>query len=510
MRNLKKGIFISLFSCLLALLPACGTYNPALNNSDSQHSGAAQQPELDNDPTNDFTVQLRLDGETYAPTAAINAYWRDDYSIHIAPVNDDGIARIDGLDGDYKVTLSNVPHGYAYDPNGYTATNDSRNIIIDMYTLNAVNGAGLSLYNCYHVNGTGVYAFTATEVGETAYFEFAPKTNGTYTVESWVDVHDDGINPICTAYFGTSAYKHSPYTVTDVGVCGSYTRNFIHTIEIADSNISSSGGGSQTFTFAITAETKSGVYPVTIAFAIKRNGDFDLAGSQKTIVKPQADLSHFDFDAFNALAGSTVVGAETLYPGTTSSYIFDEENYKLWEIDDGGDGVYHVYDPTKYPDTKGYGPVLFAYITKSCRFLDAAFTEIEAIGNKALTVNGTENYKQFIEGFDAVASAGYYCVSNCPCHNPSDRNKACAPGCTNCNPYCTPCPADMIGKEGYAAWCNADGVVPVTEELKEFLQKFAISQRYFADGAGWVETNGKISVDAYEDSQWLFACGYYA
>ena len=66
-----------------------------------------------------------------------------------------------------------------------------------------------------------------------------------------------------------------------------------------------------------------------------------------------------------------------------------------------------------------------------------------------------------------------------------------------------------MGKEGYADWCNADGVVPVTEELAEFLQKFAISQRYFADGDGWVETNSRKSIDAYEDSQWLFACGYY-
>ena len=66
----------------------------------------------------------------------------------------------------------------------------------------------------------------------------------------------------------------------------------------------------------------------------------------------------------------------------------------------------------------------------------------------------------------------------------------------------------MIGKEGYNAWCNSDGVAPVTAELADFLQKFAISQRYFADGDGWAERNNGIY--AYEDSQWLFACGYYA
>ena len=133
---------------------------------------------------------------------------------------------------------------------------------------------------------------------------------------------------------------------------------------------------------------------------------------------------------------------------------------------------------------------------------------MEAIGNSALTVSTTENYKQFIEGFHAVASNGFYCLNNCPCHIGVDDGepKACPPGCTTCLPNCTPCPAELINKEGYAQWTNSDGVAPVTPELADFLQKFAISKRYFADGEGWAERKG---VDAYEDSQWLFACGYY-
>ena len=203
------------------------------------------------------------------------------------------------------------------------------------------------------------------------------------------------------------------------------------------------------------------------------------------------------------------MGAETLYPGTSNSYMFDEDNYKVWQINEGGDGVYHVYDPDKYASTNGYGPILVAFISKPCRFLNVAFTEIESMGNKVLTVNGSENYKQFIEGWEAVASAGYYCDFNCKCHPASDPYKACPPGCTKCNPTCTPCPEDMMYKPGYAAWCNADGVAPVTEELAEFFQKYATSHRYFADGDGWVEKHKAFAIDAYEDSQWLFPCGYY-
>ena len=67
----------------------------------------------------------------------------------------------------------------------------------------------------------------------------------------------------------------------------------------------------------------------------------------------------------------------------------------------------------------------------------------------------------------------------------------------------------MMHKPGYAALCNADGVAPFTKELAEFFQKYAITQRFFADGDGWVEKNKKVPIDAYEDSQWLFPCGYY-
>ena len=49
----------------------------------------------------------------------------------------------------------------------------------------------------------------------------------------------------------------------------------------------------------------------------------------------------------------------------------------------------------------------------------------------------------------------------------------------------------------------------LTPELKDFLQEYSISQLLFRDGNGWVEENPNIKVDAMEDDQWLFACGYY-
>jgi hypothetical protein len=337
--------------------------------------------------------------------------------------------------------------------------------------------------------------------------QFAPQKNGEYTVESWVNVIDDDVSPICLAYYGSSSFKYGEHKVETVGVCGSYTRNFIHTVNIADENISSAG--SQTFTFAVSAETKSGVYPVNLTFAVKRNGGFDSEKRDRTTMIPEQDWSKFDFKAFNKLAGGNIVGAETLYPGTTDSYMFNEDNYKLWPISEGGDGVYHLFDKEKYPSTGGYGPVLVAYISAPCRYVDAAFINIEQSGNSALVVNGTDNYRVFIRGFESVAAEGYYCLTDCPCHRDGSP-LACPAGCETCSLSCTPCPDELKDVKGYVSYCNADGVAPVTEELKAFLQGFAITQRYFADGEGWVERSSKYPIDAYEDSQWLFACGYYA
>ena len=72
------------------------------------------------------------------------------------------------------------------------------------------------------------------------------------------------------------------------------------------------------------------------------------------------------------------------------------------------------------------------------------------------------------------------------------------------------------GAKGYSQYVNSDGVYPVTQELKEFLQEFASCNSYFKDGDGVAErylrsdgTYVKI-YDASETNMWLFAVGYYA
>lgn len=529
MKTFKKIISLLFAVVMIFSVTACeGEYNYAVGGGTGGGNSGDDMPDapvLDGDPTNDFTVTLRADGEPYSPRMKMYAYWSDGFSVHTAPIDENGVARIDGLDGDYKVTLSAVPNEYTYDPNTHIATNDARNIVLDLYTLNHLTGSGTGMYDCYHFSKTGVYSAVIESAEDEIWFQYAPDGSGTYTVESWVDTTADNINPYIEVYGGSSQFKYHIRTVNDGGAMGSYTINFVHTVQIAAENISS--GGQVVYTFALKADSKNNKYPITVTFAVKRDGDFELGGTNngsasKGLVVPQFDFSQYDVENHNYDDSYTMKYPEYLFEGTSDTYIFDEERFKLWEIEKGGDGFYHVYDKEKYPDTEGYGPILYANITSACRFIDKAFTDIEygsnamdgtaTIINSALSING-KNYKHFIEGHTQLVKFGYYCVSSCPCHASSQENTdwACTPDCTKCDKECRRCPEELIGHEGYRAYANDDGMVAVTAELKEFLLGYCEKQIFFYDGRGTLE-DGPINGVYYQavgESGWLFACAYY-
>lgn len=529
MKKWNKFIAILLTVFMLFSLAGCtGEYQGAIGGGIFGGGGdsISGAPELDDDPSNDFTVTLKADGQPYSPRMEMYVRWNDGFSIHTAPVDKSGVARIDGLDGDYRVTLSAVPNEYTYDPNGNIATNDERNIILNLYTLNRLTGSGTGPYDCYNFTKTGVYCATINSPNDAIFFQYAPDRSGTYTIESWADTTADNINPYIDVYIGSSAWKQYAYTTDDGGAVGSYTINFIHTVQIADENISS--GGQAVYTFAVKAESKNNKYPITITFAVKRDGNFELGGvdsiSGNEMVVPKHDFSNYDVAAHTYDKSLyTMKYPEYKFEGMSNVYVFDEANFKIWEIDNGGDGFYHVYNKDAYPDTDGYGPILYAHIASTCRFIDRPFDKIEydangATDNNALRVNG-KNYKQLIEGYDYISTFGninggsYYCTTDCTCHDASvsKKNWACPPSCTNCTPNCRRCPEELMGKKGYKEFVNPDGMVAVTAELKDFLLGYSSKQTFFYDGRGTLETNmtnGKY-FQAVGESGWLFACAYY-
>ena len=514
---MKRVLYTFLILLLALSLSGCGEYfTPIVSPGDEETqppSGSNSSENLKDDP-NAFTVSIRYNGEPYIPRAkdGVQAQWTDGFSLYVADFADDGVARVAGLDGDYRITLVNLPDGYLYDPNAYVATNDSKQVVIDIYKPIRTSGYGTGMWDCIEISKTGVYRVELTSAEHKVFFQYAPDASGTYTVESWTSTAEGQYNPMVDVYNGSIAYKTFAYTLNDGGYCDGYTQNFKHTVEIAEEQMSS-GGGQAVFTFAVHADSKNGVYPVYLDIAVKLNGAFSLDLAQNEMVIPKEDFQQTPEYDPREYAWKW---AETSTVGVEGRYEFDGSMFKLFSKEedvngDGigdGDGYYHLYDAK----TNTYGPILYAKIDQPCRFLDLAFTHVEDPGNKSLTVNGNENHKFFIEGHQT--EVGYFCVSHqqnnvyCPCL--ATCGGMCLDGCESCHEQCNTVSQELLDcKGGYADFVNSDGVYAVTEELKHFLQSYSISQRLFADGNGWVEENPTVKVDAKEEDQWLFACGYY-
>lgn len=529
----KRIIPIILVLIMLFSLFGCGEYHYAQTGGGKKPGGntggGVEQPEMNNDPTDDFVVTLTVDGAPYVPRTEMSIYWSDGFSVHAAPVNNMGEARIDGLDGDYRITVNGLPNDFTYNPNGSIATNDDRVVEVPLYPLTFLAGGGTGIYDCYKFKHTGVYCAVIENPGDGIFFEYAPTGNGVYTIESWIDISADSINPYVDVYYGSTQWKAYEKTTDDGGPMGSYTINFVHTVSIAEENISQ-GGGQAVYTFAVKAESKNNNYPIIVTFAVKRNGGFELNYAGKVY---GTAIPTYDFDSHDASAHEYGSEYKISYPyytlaGQSNTRVFDDRTVKLWKKSHGGDDFYHVYDLEKYPETGGYGPILYAYITKPTQFIDAALFGIEYKGGDPTsgeTINGDIssvgglNYKHFIEGYTQLATYGninggsYYCVSDCPCHANSGSNEgwACVDGCTTCNAACRNIPEELVGCEGYQSIANSDGLVPVTEELKVFLDEYCKKKTFFFDGKGYIDmsTVGGYNYQAVGDSGWLFACAYY-
>lgn len=419
-----------------------------------------------------FTVKLTLDGEDFIPDddETIFVQWTDGFNYHSAELVD-GVASVVGLDGDYRVTLSSVPSGYAYNPNIYIATSESRDIAIELREISKIRGVtsstGSGLYNCFKISGTGIYTVEINRASQVAYFEFSPTREGTYTIESWVDVTENRVNPIMDLYNGTFAAKYFDSTIDGGAASSTYTKNFQHKINTGEAFIGN------TYTFGVRVSEIGGKYPQKIVFAVTRNGTFDPPTTEYEMVIPTERFERtpeYDSSLYTYTEAYTTVGGVKLYDSTRFGYNEERGCYCLYNEQTG----------------KFDGPILYAKINLPTLYLDRSLAGIE-LDNNSLRISATEDYSLFVKGWSAIVAEWDVWLDSL-----SEEEF---------DYY-----ADSIEAQGYATYCNSDGVYKVTEELKDFLQKFSISQLYFRDGDGWVEW---YDVYADEDSQWLFACGYY-
>ena len=433
---MKKAllVFVSLITALL--LVGCGSFiPPSAGGSGSSSSGGGTTYD-----ERSFVVILTCDGAPYSPEIEMAAQWSGAEGIYSAAFDKNGVAVMEGLDGEYHVTLSAVPEGYTYDCNGYVADIHRKHIEIELLRIIPTTGTGAGLYQsdgCIRLTKLGTYRTTLNSSRQVVYYEYKPTSQGKYSVTSWVDATENQINPVMDYHRGTVGFKSvAPSEVyNDGGASSTYTKNFRFIIEAAADMVSGGTQGS-VWTFGVHADAVRGrEYPVTVDFTIKFEGDYSRDEENYTPAYATGNLQK-------------IKPAGTFrYNYKDSARLLDESRFAL----NPDDGYYHlVSNPDK---------ILFAVLNKDCEVFaptesGQGFMDVLIYGR--LFFNG-KNYMPFIDA--------------------------------------------------YSAHCNTDGAHPVTQELKEFLQGYAVYQLLFMDGNGIAET--KTRLKSAESDQWLFACGYY-
>ena len=523
---MKKFICAMMALLLVFSMTGCGELRQGVVGTRPSQPDASGPVDVGNEEA--YTVTLMKDGYRYIPDMEIYAQWTDGYSYYTAKFDDSGVATMPGLDGDYTVTLSAVPYDYTYNTNGYKVSSDNRNIVIDIYRIYLGEGEGTGQYypEIKDMSHYGVYNITVDGPDDVVYCRFLPGEKGIFNIESWVDTAEDNVNPKMDLYQGTAAFNWYAETIDDGGSQSKtgFCKNFKYTYTIMEEEV-----GNQ-FTFAVRATAKDGRYPVTVQVVIERLGDPPNKYFREMVV-PEEVIRYapeMEMQVGVDAEGNPIMQKMDFVWAENGGTMFDQRMYKLWKQEDGGDGYYHLYDAEKYAETGGYGPTLYAKITQASRYI-AALSEVEyqGTGNKYLTqmtdASNYKNYKHFIEGYRALAEVrvvdtqagtlgSYYCVGGCECHENIKVGDltGCVDGCTKCDKNCMQVREELYGAPGYANGANTDGCYPVTEELKELLQMFAINRTFFVDGTGVVETHEQYPMDSDEESQWLFCCGFYA
>lgn len=427
---MKKRIFPLLICVVAASLLFCLVACSKLESD---------EPEPIAPPVEDtaFTVSLLLEGEPFSPPIPISAQWSGEDGKFSAEFDENGVARMEGLDGDYHVTLSAVPEGYTYDPNGYRATNANKKLDVEILKIIPTEGEGASSYDAIVVQSLGTYRTTLDGVEDVVFYQYYPTEEGHYSIESWVDTTANDVNPLLDVYIGTFAYNRFSHTQDDGGEKSTFTKNFRYDVQLSEDMIGN------VWTFGVRADARGGKFPINIDFTIKYEGVYD---------PPATYYEHMD--AAGPFVNLRPMGVAR-YNYADTGRVLDGDRFRL----NPADGFYHLYDSEgEYQnDEDRYGAILFTYI------------------NVDFEVLQTDSHHGFCDPLVSLTfeNRDYY---------------------------------DFIDE--YVAYCNSDGGHPVTADLKEFLQLYALNQRLFFDGNGWAETTADLR--SAEDDMWLFSCYYYA
>lgn len=501
MKRKTRAIVMILMATLfsLAALTGCfGSTNELPTDPGLETPNKPVDPAKPTDPdqpeAGTFSAQIVVkngdgDLEEFDSDEEVYVVWRnlEQEETKTAKVNRKGVATVEGVDGNYSVGLAVLEdkgteqehfvytlQDYSYNPNIYFCDNDNRKVTIEVVPLsNPTRGNGKTLYRelsptegIYEMSGMGTYRASVPGVSldtnplnnnnrnpNLVFYQFVPTQRGRYTIETWVSVYDNAVNPIVNVYYGSLTFKYLNKIVDEGGeaAAGGFTKNVKWTIETGSEFIGN------VYAFAIRAQSRSGEFPVSIDFTVSYESDWE--------------YEHLPHEVVEAKEANLATPTET---GTLQRV--GQQSGGVWLYRPDGyayskqDGYWHVYSEEDYPETNGYGPRLVVYFTTPTPFSiatgedggDLSFAEL-------LNVQG-DNPFQF--GNDDATFIYDY--------------------------------TEFV--QTYAKVCNSDGVCYVTQEMKEFLQNYALGHQLFWDGLGSIEAQGAY---AEESAMWLFACAYY-
>lgn len=477
----KFLIFLITIAMSVTMVTSCGYYTEAINpvtppngeeNTPPEGKPDDDDPDAGVDPelADMFTVSCELNGKPMTGLKGKQVEWTGtDGSVYRAAFNENDIAvcaQSDQMDGEYNVSVS-LDRDYAYKEDEYLADNDNKHIVVQVYRAENLNRHTWDNLNSIPTVKPGmVYianctSFATNQHGEkqkdSVYFFMTRDC----VLETWCSVKDNTVTPAINAYCAnlmSGFVNPSAVVCRGGGSSASFTKNIVVSWELypeldeGNCNL-----------FGISATTVTGSPGAQVYFKITSAGDIEDKDDTEYTTK------HMEVKEKDLLQSIKPVGRFT-YNYNLTGNILRGDMYKLFKVGttdsagNEGDGYYHVYDA----ETDTYGPILFAMLTHD---------------NEVFDTEGTNS------GFL------FYLISLTQCGKDY---------------------SDFFGTssepKNYAAFVNSDGAHPVTQELKEFLQDFAIGSSYFSDGEGWAEDrslNGRVSLKSAEEDQWLFCCGYY-
>ena len=390
--------------------------------------------------TLNYNVTVLLPNGTKAKNIEVQAY--DGTNVTKVKTNDEGVAKFSLSSKDYSVYI--YDQGYALKA-GTVLNNSNNNVTVTLSSVSSItNGEGMK-YNPYIV-GEGVFE-AVTQNEEITYYGFRPTKPGKYVVESWA-------NPTIDAeagfYGNNDQYVLENPTIQDSN--SGVDNNFSFELNIAIEEFINTGSVDSNGNMIYEKDSNGNYIP---------GGSYKIGISNKNLsseAKFPVSIKWVDNYELPKVKAEIIEVEENLtqFADNTSSeivYVDAKINGLTEAVYNEEDGYYHV------DSADGY--VLVAKISEPCPYLDRAFSKVNEntgenegiLATTAIVVdNGTKDYSNFVQE--------------------------------------------------YEKYCNSDGVYPVTNELKTFLEY------YYLNIKDWISSSSQEVIN--DEYGWLFACGYYA